>query len=309
MQGDYYWFTKTQLSKGTATMERTQQQFGGTWTERKLGCLEKYLNAYMKIMSRNVSAQYLRPHYVDAFAGTGYSTMSEPERGFFDLFADSDTRGYLEGSASRALRVEPPFHRYIFIEKSKAKCGELERLVRTFADRSVDIRNTEANDFLRSWCPRMQHGDRAVVFLDPYGMQVEWSTIEAIADTKAVDLWLLFPLSGVNRVLAKQIAMPPSWKVRLTKFFGTEDWEQAFYAESATPDLFGDLQEKERQVDYERIKQYFIARLKSCFPVVAPKPLLLRNDRGAPLFLFCFAAGNLKGAATALKIANDILKE
>ena len=34
---------------------------------------------------------------------------------------------------------------------------------------------------------------RAVLFLDPYGMQVEWATIEAVAKTKAIDLWLLFP--------------------------------------------------------------------------------------------------------------------
>ena len=30
------------------------------------------------------------------------------------------------------------------------------------------------------------------LFLDPYGMQVEWATIESIAHTQAIDLWLLF---------------------------------------------------------------------------------------------------------------------
>jgi hypothetical protein len=33
-----------------------------------------------------------------------------------------------------------------------------------------------------------------VLFLDPYGMQVDWTTIEAIARTKAIDLRVLFPL-------------------------------------------------------------------------------------------------------------------
>lgn len=45
---------------------------------------------------------------------------------------------------------------------------------------------------------------RAVVFLDPFGMQVEWRTIERIGQTKAIDLWILFPLGvAVNRFLTK----------------------------------------------------------------------------------------------------------
>ncbi len=35
-------------------------------------------------------------------------------------------------------------------------------------------------------------------------MQVDWKTIEAVAATKAIDLWLLFPLGvGVNRLLTR----------------------------------------------------------------------------------------------------------
>jgi hypothetical protein len=40
------------------------------------------------------------------------------------------------------------------------------------------------------------------VFLDPFGMQVDWNVIEQLALTKAVDLWLLFPLgTGVMRIM------------------------------------------------------------------------------------------------------------
>jgi hypothetical protein len=42
---------------------------------------------------------------------------------------------------------------------------------------------------LKKWCKeRNWQKERAVVYLDPYGMQVEWSTIEALAATKAIDL-------------------------------------------------------------------------------------------------------------------------
>ena len=50
-------------------------------------------------------------------------------------------------------------------------------------------------------------------------------------------------------------------------------------------------------------------RLKSIFPGVADHPLVLRNSTGCPLYLFCFAAANERGARVALRIANDILKK
>src|SRR5258707_11201188 len=40
---------------------------------------------------------------------------------------------------------------------------------------------------------------RAVLFLDPYGMEVDWETLVAIAATKAIDVWFLFSLSGLYR--------------------------------------------------------------------------------------------------------------
>jgi hypothetical protein len=49
-------------------------------------------------------------------------------------------------------------------------------------------------------------------------------------------------------------------------------------------------------------------RLKTIFAQVAPNPLQLVNSRDIPIYLLCFAAGNPKGAATAVKIAKDILK-
>src|SRR5436190_46144 len=75
-------------------------------------------------------------------------------------------------------------------------------------------------DWLRS-------GRRAVVFLDPFGMQVTWTTICAIAETKAIDLWLLFPLGvAVNRMLPKHGQISPGWRQRLTLMFGEPDWYQ-----------------------------------------------------------------------------------
>jgi three-Cys-motif partner protein len=70
----------------------------------------------------------------------------------------------------------------------------------------IQIRPGDANVEIQELCKKDWSSHRAVLFLDPYGMQVEWKTIEAIAATKAIDLWLLFPLGiGVNRLLTKGV--------------------------------------------------------------------------------------------------------
>jgi three-Cys-motif partner protein len=161
------------------------------------------------------------------------------------------------------------------------------------------------------WCKKTDwKKTRAVVFLDPYGMQVDWATIESIAATKAIDLWILFPLGqGVNRLLTREGPPPAAWADRLTRFFGTEEWRDRFYRRTETRDLFGGtLSLIEKDADFESIGAYFLERLRTVFAAVADRTLPLRNSKGTPIFLLCFAAGNAKGAPTAVKIANDIME-
>ncbi|MDQ2688534.1 MAG: three-Cys-motif partner protein TcmP, partial [Armatimonadota bacterium] len=151
---------------------------------------------------------------------------------------------------------------------------------------------------------------RAVMFLDPFGMQVEWSLLEAIGATKAIDLWLLVPIGvGVNRLLTQNDLPPEDWSAKLTKFFGTDEWQQKFYRPKQQPGLFDAGTEQEKDADHESIKAYFVDRLQGIFEKVAPNPLTQRNSKNSPLFLLCFAVGNKKGAPTAIKIAQHLLKE
>ncbi len=130
----------------------------------------------------------------------------------------------------------------MFIERSAERCAQLEALKSEFSHLASDIqiRRGDANTEIQV-CRKDWTSHRAVLFLDPYGMQVEWTTIEAIAGTKAIDLWLLFPLGiGVNRLLTKSGAIPESWRRRLDLLLGTEDWYEQFYRVESTPTLFGE---------------------------------------------------------------------
>jgi three-Cys-motif partner protein len=224
---------------------------------------------------------------------------------------DLDAEALQKGSVRIALEVDPPFDRFLFIERSARRIAELEKLRNEFHNRAdvIQIEHGDANDLLRQWCLQSDwQRHRAVVFLDPYGMQVDWTTIEAIAATKAIDLWILFPLGvAVNRLLTKN--MPPKpWADALTRSFGNEEWKQEFYPKKTERTLFGDEETERKEANFERIGRYFLKRLEAVFAQIAPNPRTMTNSKGVPIYLLCFAAGNPKGASTAVKIAKEILE-
>jgi three-Cys-motif partner protein len=286
-------------------------RFGGDWTEQKLQVLGKYLAAYVTALKN----QPFHTVYMDAFAGTGYRTEREADEPgasllFPDLAQDAP-RKLLEGSAVLALQVEPPFSTYVFIEKSRKRVEDLEDLRTKHPDRQIDIRQGDANTVLRDICDTdwRRRGRRGVLFLDPYGMQVEWATIEAVARTQAIDMWLLFPLGiGVDRLIPRSGKIPEAWGRRLDLLYGTSSWRDHFYRVERTPGLFGDLDILEK-ASREVMGKFFVDRMKTVFPAVLDEPLVLSNSVGCPLYLFCFAAANPGGAPLALRIAGDLIKK
>lgn len=295
------------------------QSFGGDWTEDKLKRINKYLRAYTKIFAANQKAQFLTTIYVDAFASTGDRT-GEPknnESTQSDLDASkAEVRKFLDGSVRIALEVRPEFDQYLFIELDAEHCQELEsNLNASYPDMipKIQIENAEANQYLKNWCRVTDWSKkRAVLFLDPFGMQVEWSLLEAIAETHAIDMWLLFPIGmGVNRLLTRSEPPPKSWADRLTKTLGTDEWKNEFYPSVVDMTLFGDVETQSKKTNFAGIASYFVSRLNTLFPGgVAENPVLLRNSRNTPLYLLCFATSNQKDAIkkVALDIAQDILK-
>jgi hypothetical protein len=104
------------------------------------------------------------------------------------------------GSAQIALDVNPQFDFLLFVESNPNYADALRDLAARRLQRRIVVAEDDANSALKkmvsanSW-----HDKRAVVFLDPYGMEVEWSTLQALASTQAIDVWFLFPLAGLYR--------------------------------------------------------------------------------------------------------------
>lgn len=294
-------------------------RFGGGWTTAKLDVIANYLKSYTTALKDKPSRDHpFKKGYIDAFAGTGYREAHREdanERSSQTLLlpdlAGPEPQQLLDGSARLALKTEPSFDSYVFIDRSALRTGQLKALKSEFpalANR-IQIRQGDANVEIQNLCRKVWSSHRAVLFLDPYGMQVEWKTIEAIAKTKAIDLWILFPLGiGVNRLLTRSGDIPVSWRKRLNVLLGTENWYEEFYRVERTPTLFGDTDHIVKATT-ETIGRYFNDRLKTIFAGVADQPKVLRNSANCPLYLLCFAVGNKNGAPIALRIANHLLRE
>lgn len=298
-------------------MSDASNDFGSGHTEEKLKRVEKYLKAYTTALKN----QGFRLLYIDAFAGTGYRGPSTNISNDVqeDMFAGAglvdgeNMKRLLKGSARLALEVEPPFDEYHLIEANRARWGALKGLASELPKLSSRINFVfgDANKEVTRICKSTvwDNETRAVAFLDSFGAQVDWKTIEVIAATEAIDLWYLFPLMAVVRMTPKDGNVPKLWARRLDKMLGDTGWREAFYAKESEPDLFGDhALRKTTQVS--DVEQYLLSRLKTVFPAVSNKVLHLPEAEGRTMCLLVFAYANPKPKAMglALKIANDILQ-
>lgn len=290
-------------------MVATDHQFGGVSTDLKLSLVEGYLSAFTMALRPNFSELW----YIDAFAGTGERTVVVPGRAADMLGPEIEDRiERRRGSAKIALDVAPPFDRLLFIEKRPRHCAALLELKASHPKRRIDVIPGDANAAIVSVIK--QHnwsGTRAVMFLDPYGMTVEWRTLEAIRATEAIDVWYLVSLAGLFRQATRNAEnLDESKRNALTRMIGTSDWETDWYRLTKNTDLLGDTDEVHaRTVEVDDMEEYFGKRLRTLFPKVLP-PLRLNDDRGIPQFALFFAISNPapKAIGLAAKIAGHILK-
>jgi three-Cys-motif partner protein len=209
-----------------------------------------------------------------------------------------------------SLEIEPPFDRYIFIEKRARRSSTLEALKKQFPDRQIEVLNEDANIAVKRICRETDWWkNRAVLFLDPYGMQVSWETLEAVAATKAIDVWMLYPTGiGLNRLLTKDGEIPIEWQQTLDRSLGCTEWREAFYRVEERKDLFGErVTELIKDAGTRKSEAFLLDRLRGIFVAVAPLTLPLINSKGQVMYLLCFACGNARGAAIALRIAKSVI--
>jgi three-Cys-motif partner protein len=259
-----------------------QEDVIGPWSEDKLQLLKKYLEAYTKIMKgQEWCTGY---HYIDAFAGTGKPRAKDEER-------------YIDGSPRVALSIRWPFHSYTFIEKEPWRVQRLHELEQEFPERVIEIYEGDCNQIIVGRIvPRITYEkrNRGFVFLDPFGMDLEWITVKRIAETGALEVLINLPTMAINRTIMlndpeKLTEADIEWGNR---FLGP-GWRDEFYKE--VPTLFDSWKEiKEQPTTAARLSQFYRDRLRQVFQYVT-EPLVMKNSRGVPLYCLIFAGHNQTG--------------
>lgn len=289
----------------------------GPWAADKLDRLGKYLHAYTTIM-KDQSKWCNGFYYIDAFAGPGAhevradcASVSFTSQLLLEVAefgqADNEQKEFIAGSPMVALDLQHPFTHYVFIEKNPDRVEELKQLqVKYHGVRKMSIHQEDCtgyllrsvvNNRLINWKTH-----RAVVFLDPFGMQVDWATIEAIASTRAIEVFLNFPVGmAIQRLLRRNPEnFSAAQRQKLDGYFGSSDWYPALYKKART--LFDDDIDAKIEQSGAALVKWYRERLREIFGYVS-KAALIRNTRGGHLYYLLLASPNETGA----KIASQIL--
>lgn len=274
--------------------------FGGEWTEIKIRVFKKYLYAYMQIMKDKP----WKLIYFDGFAGSG------------QINTQRETRETIEGVARHVMSMKDPkeFDIYYFVEKDIDNATHLQKIINTeFPEKNAssfviggedcNIKLRDLADFLKEPQGRKH---KAIAFIDPYGMQVKWDSLETLKGL-GIDLWILVPTGmGINRLLKKKEKSREVWFETLGNFFGLDpiQIEEKFYYEDPQQDLFGEQKFKKIENAVDVAAELYQERLNTIFKFVS-KPLPLKNKKNTILYHF-MAASNVR---VAVNIANDIIKK
>jgi len=303
-----------------ADQNKQHKPWGGNWTEQKLDTFESYVRAYLTIMNKYRDKFGWKILYFDGFAGSG--SRSEEERqqeadSFVEMFGedlvDTGELSVYQGAAERVVQLEQTmrgFDYYYFIDLFEENCTKLELKLSQYPTQGYKIfRQGEANDMTRKLAGALEKDKKlkALVFLDPFGMQIDWQSIESLSKS-GVDLWILLPTGVIiNRLLKRDGTL--MYPEKLERFFGMseEEIKKRFYERKVETDLFGNTEEKFSKLTdtITKIAELFGERLGELFENVTSKPLVLKNENNVSIYHFIFASDNF----TATKIAQDIIRK
>lgn len=299
-------------------------EFGGSWSIRKLEKLENYIESYLQAMSNQ--GKYWSFVYIDAFAGNGYQKIkhkhptdqmvfSEKDKSkLADEFIAGSALRAIQASSERAARNHASFQEYVFIDKKGEAISDLRRNI---ADKhpgelsKCQFKSGDANQLIGEVIKSYDwKKTRGVAFIDPFNMSITASMLRSLAETGALDVWMLFPLSAVCRVMAKN-GVPDSWKPKLDALYGSSDW-MGLYETRELATLFDTVDTRiYRQEGIDQILQYTTGWLKGIFADASETPYILKTDMNQPLFALysAISSSNVKAIALWKRLSNGVLAD
>jgi three-Cys-motif partner protein len=280
----------------------------GYWTRAKLEMLADYLAGFATASKGQNERVYL-----DAFAGegTGLDRLTEEE---------------FPGSARIALEAGEGagFTRFRYFEVGQRATELQARLRADYPGRDIKVFEGDCNTTILDALSELREMNWAptFAFLDPDGMELAWDTLIALADHKRgyrpststkpeykVELWMLFPTSGIVRTLAfEQEKVLGADIARANRLFGSEAWKPIYELR-----LSGTITAAEAREEYVNLMRW---RLERVLGYRFAHPFELKNTKGNPLYHMIFATDSDAGTrimeaiyANAAKRLPDMLQE
>lgn len=289
------------------------KNWGGDWTKQKLDAFEKYVRAYLKIMNKQKEKYNGWPTtiYFDGFAGSGINLpkednlKSDPLNG---LELEKEASQYYVGAAERVVSMDLSFDEYYFVDYNKKAIESLKKKLSPSqkGNRVYKYIVKDVNEGINKLSLYLDSKKSALVFLDPFGMDIQWNTISLLKG-KRVDLWILIPTGvAINRLLDREGELRHLDKLEECLGLSETEIKREFYLEKEELNLFnGKIKSLEKISDsISHITKLYIKQLKTIWNFVTDEPLVLINSKNVPIYHFVFASNN----STAFKIASGIIK-
>lgn len=178
----------------------------GPWAILKLALVAYYIDVYTSIIKKIFSKSY----YVDFFAGPGLNEIKE-------------TGDVVLGSPLLADRVpsqNKKFDRLLLVENDPTRTHALGRLLPSATVISQDINSAGINSIITQLA---EPNVPSLVFVDPEGLAIHWSTVEKILSCWC-DIMVNYQPTSVRRIVgsARSNAV---YEQSLNDFFGSDKWK------------------------------------------------------------------------------------
>jgi three-Cys-motif partner protein len=175
-----------------------------SWSSLKLIFLKYVSDVYSGIMKSNkfFSDKY---YYVDLFSGSGIGKVIDNKK---DLIFGSPL-----------IVAKHEFVKMFFCDCNERYCEALEERLKAvgLTDEKFSVYNKDCNDAIDDIIPQIKVG-HSLIFIDPYGMDIEWKTMEKILGLNA-DIIMNFQTRGGARGVVQDNKLTPTAE----KFFKSKD--------------------------------------------------------------------------------------
>jgi three-Cys-motif partner protein len=239
-----------------------------------------YLRRYLDIFTRSMHDSWPVMHYIDLFAGSGKCRIS--------------TAGTIVlGSPLLALTAAQPFSGYFFVDLDRQNVAALEKRCKAsdLRDR-VQCHVGDANRTVHKVVAEIAGKHRSslnLAFLDPEGLELHWTTVEALAKVGRMDLIIHYSQMGLNREMPN--ALTRDEPTAVDRFFGDEEWRHIY------------VQHRHKRSLQRELLDYYKGKLSKLGYVevkgqeeLGYEPLMRSAAKRAPLYRLLFASKHPLGA-------------